>query len=155
MKNLSDYRLVRALENYRVVGECYFYQGHRNPSNYAYLMIRDKNKKLVSYRLNRVVLALKLGKTYEELTNALHKCNNQPCIREEHLYEGSPKDNTRDGILDGTHVSLLNKLKRYCIHGHEFTPENTYIRKSGRECRVCRNKIKLKSYHKTKAWLIR
>lgn len=31
-----------------------------------------------------------------------------------------------------------NRDKTHCIHGHEFTPENTYVRPKGwRECRAC------------------
>jgi hypothetical protein len=32
------------------------------------------------------------------------------------------------------------RAKTHCPHGHEFTPENTYIRASdgGRECHTCR-----------------
>ena len=36
---------------------------------------------------------------------------------------------------DGWHAK-----KERCIRGHEFTPENTYVRKSGaRMCRACMN----------------
>lgn len=30
-----------------------------------------------------------------------------------------------------------NKDKTHCKRGHEFTPENTYKVKSGRQCRTC------------------
>lgn len=30
-----------------------------------------------------------------------------------------------------------NRKKTHCKRGHEFTPENTYHKKSGRECRTC------------------
>lgn len=40
----------------------------------------------------------------------LHKCNNRKCVNPEHLYEGSPKDNTRDSIESGT-FKLVSKPK--------------------------------------------
>lgn len=38
--------------------------------------------------------------------------------------------------------SEINKLKRFCPHGHEYTPENTVTRPDGRgnparSCRAC------------------
>lgn len=39
-------------------------------------------------------------------------------------------------------IAIANgrKLETHCKHGHEFTPENTYIRPNGRrQCRTCTN----------------
>ena len=39
-----------------------------------------------------------------------------------------------------------NKAKTHCVRGHEFTPENTIVEKSGkRKCRTCSNKYLKKS----------
>lgn len=40
----------------------------------------------------------------------------------------------------------------HCGFGHEFTPENTYVFKTGqRYCMECRRRAKRNSYHRTKA----
>lgn len=42
-----------------------------------------------------------------------------------------------------------NELRTHCKRGHEYTPENTYVRKDrpkSRECRICRDNADLKSY---------
>ncbi len=31
----------------------------------------------------------------------------------------------------------INRSKTHCKNGHEFSPENTYLKKSGRECKTC------------------
>lgn len=31
----------------------------------------------------------------------------------------------------------INRKKTHCKNGHKFTPENTYLKKSGRECKLC------------------
>ena len=31
----------------------------------------------------------------------------------------------------------INRRKTHCKNGHEFSPENTYLKKSGRECKTC------------------
>lgn len=34
--------------------------------------------------------------------------------------------------------SAINAVKTHCIHGHEFTPDNTYVTPYGaRQCRAC------------------
>lgn len=82
-----------------------------------------------------------------------HKCNNCKCVRPDHLYAGTYRDNTRDSLNAGTHITL--KVSNFCPAGHEYTPENTYIGVNkmgytGRRCRECarvrqRNYMRLKS----------
>lgn len=59
--------------------------------------------------------------------------------RLENLSWGTQRDNTNDAIRNGTHRSWTGE-KTECIHGHEFTEENTYVDPSGRRrCRTCRS----------------
>lgn len=59
----------------------------------------------------------------------------------ENLAWGSRGENTADQVTHGTH---RNSRKDSCPHGHEFTPENTYIQPSngGRRCLACRDQSK-------------
>lgn len=55
--------------------------------------------------------------------------------RIENLRYGTRSDNMQDAIRHRTHA---NFAKTHCIHGHEFTPENTQIRSGGgRKCKAC------------------
>lgn len=57
-----------------------------------------------------------------------HLCGNQGCTNPEHLEAVTHRENiTRHFAAAVTH----------CVNGHEYTPENTYRRKSGRLCRLC------------------
>lgn len=67
-----------------------------------------------------------------------HHCDNPSCINPEHLYEGSPKDNSADMVARRRY---RNMQKTHCIHGHEFTEENTFRQANGgRGCRICRRR---------------
>lgn len=70
-----------------------------------------------------------------------HRCNTPPCVRTNHMYLGTQKDNMRDLVLLGHY----NAQKTHCPHGHKYTDENTYV--AGRSaitgaphrgCRACR-----------------
>ena len=65
-----------------------------------------------------------------------HLCGNTSCYNIEHLEAVTHRENTRRGNgWAGKHAR-----KTACVNGHDFTPENTYIRpdNGGRCCRECK-----------------
>lgn len=144
MKDLNNYKVLSALRNYKVIGDCHIYQGWLDSTGYAKfaVAILGGGGKNVKFFLHRVVLAKKLNKSYEEINNALHKpiCTSRACINAEHLYDGTLQDNVNDSIAAGTHISLDFKSRTHCPFGHEYTKENTYYRpdRGTRECKQCR-----------------
>ena len=68
----------------------------------------------------------------------LHQCDNPECTNPDHLMIGDYAENMR-------HVSERKRSpqsqKTHCVHGHEFTPENTKLRgpNGRRGCRQCKN----------------
>ena len=67
-----------------------------------------------------------------------HLCRNPKCINPAHLEIVTPKENT----LRGIGPTAVNSRKTHCIHGHEFSKENTFYKKTdnARVCRACRRK---------------
>lgn len=64
-------------------------------------------------------------------------CPHRRCMNPRHMEPVTLIEN----VARGRSVSAVNASKTHCIHGHEFTPENTYrvVRvASGRVRRMCR-----------------
>ena len=70
--------------------------------------------------------------------NALHSCDNRPCVNPEHLFLGTHGDNVKDKVAKGRAAGRFSRLE-FCPQGHPFNAENTYIAPDGkRRCRTCR-----------------
>lgn len=67
----------------------------------------------------------------------LHRCDNPKCVRPEHLFLGTQRDNARDMMKKrrgrGQFVTLS-----HCAKGHPMFGENLYTKPNGaRRCRTC------------------
>jgi hypothetical protein len=77
-----------------------------------------------------------------------HLCRNRGCVNPQHLEAVDHREN----ILRGEGLAAEAARRDHCVHGHAYTPRNTYIRKhpdgrfKQRICRAC----KRESYHRQK-----
>lgn len=64
-----------------------------------------------------------------------HLCRHRWCVNPDHVEPTGNIENFRRGWG----YRLLNGMTNECIHGHEYTPENTYVRPSTGhwQCRTC------------------
>jgi hypothetical protein len=93
---------------------CWPWRG-KSYKGYGIVTVYDKELYTSTGRAARTIriprVALEIGKQapITEGLWALHRCNNPPCCNynEGHLYEGTPKDNARDAIQAGSHVSVV------------------------------------------------
>lgn len=76
-----------------------------------------------------------------------HLCRTPLCVNPLHL-EAVPQ---RTNNLRGSSPSARQAKQTHCVHGHEFTPENTYVRAGHRSCRACHRAQELKRYYRRRA----
>ena len=78
------------------VGDCLVWQGARAWGGYGLLMWNGERRR----RAHRVAYELTHGPIPIGL-HVLHRCDNPPCIRPEHLFLGTQTDNMYDRIAKG------------------------------------------------------
>jgi len=103
----NDIFLSRIDKNGPVVrselGNCWIWTGGHNESGYG--MFRTKSGK--HERAHRYQWYISHGKAPS--LHVLHKCDNPPCVRPDHLLEGNDLDNVTDCISKGRFISRDGK----------------------------------------------
>lgn len=119
-------RLVAALQEED--DGCWNWRGHLTPAGYGYM--QQNGKKIPVHRL-----------AYETFRGPIpdgldldHLCRNTRCIRPDHLEPVTRAENFKRGR---DYWRGLNVDKDQCPRGHWYTPENTYVFRGSRRCRVC------------------
>ena len=119
----------------RVVGECWEWQGPlsaRPNGSRGYGKIQYRGV----HGAHRLAFTLTYGPIPDGLV-VMHRCDNPPCVRPDHLILGTVTDNNADRDAKGRTRTLGPKAQ--CKHGHPFDEENTHVDSRGLEvCRTCR-----------------
>lgn len=125
---LSEARLKQFWAKVEKTDNCWIWNGCR-VAGYGQFSVNGKGK-----RSHRIAYELLVGPIPVGL-HLDHLCRNPSCVNPAHLEPVTSRENTLRGnaMFAGDH----NRRKTHCPYGHEYTPENTYRSKKGRECRTC------------------
>lgn len=116
---------------------CWTWSGAKNRRGYGWLHNGSRTTRK-PMRAHRASWEIHFGKIPDGLW-VLHRCDNPPCVRPDHLFLGTRTDNMRDCAAKGR-VSTIGKSRmERCKRGHEFSEANTLIikRTGHRRCRLC------------------
>ena len=119
-------RLVVA-ENVKVsLWGCHRWQGRHNPDGYGRVGSQLAHRRAWEDEVGPIPEGMQID----------HLCEWKDCVNVAHLEPVTPRENT---LRSRFTVAGINARKTHCIHGHEFTPENTKRTKQGwRVCIPCR-----------------
>lgn len=129
---LKEIQKLEALNRFadkiqRADNGCWVWTGGKNPNGYGSMTINQR--KVLAHRFAYENFRMPIPPELE----LDHLCRNPSCANPFHLEPVTHSVN----ILRG---KSFNKNKTHCINGHEYTTENTFLKRGGRarECRTCR-----------------
>ena len=114
-------------------GECWEWTGSLSPEGYGRISVGGRP--MYAHRLSCEDAHGPIPDGY----TVDHLCRVRKCVRPDHLEPVTQREN----CLRGESPAAKHARKTHCVHGHEFTRENTYVRPDSppgrpyRECRTC------------------
>jgi hypothetical protein len=111
---------------------CWEWTGALNPEGYGILTYVAISPYPI--RAHRLSYELSVGPIPDNM-HVHHVCENRRCVNPAHLMAVD----AREHIVNLTPGSASYKASRvtHCPHGHEYTPENTWVVNGKRDCREC------------------
>lgn len=112
---------------------CWTWQAARDRKGYGKIGAPGRAGWLFAHRVSYEIAT---GITLTPDVLVLHRCDNPPCVRPDHLFLGTHADNVADKIRKGRQG---DRRTATCSRGHTRDDDNIYVSPSGnRTCKPCR-----------------
>ena len=108
--------------------ECWIWTGAKNDSNRGIIHTHSHNRHSLVHRVSYELFVgpIPAGMTIDHVK--ARGCTSTLCVNPAHLEPVTLRENIRRHHAEKTH----------CPNGHEYTDDNVYLYKGGRNCRQCR-----------------
>lgn len=133
---LSDRKLVEVTNRFfskiEKTQTCWIWLGYKERDGYGRISINDR-----PVFVHRLSFFIHSGRWPKSKMVIDHICGVRNCVNPLHIREVTQMQNCHENSLSSCY---FNKLKTHCSKGHEFTKENTKIKKTrnNRNMRVCK-----------------
>lgn len=125
---------------------CELAVGSRNAGGYVQMWVRERQRQMLAHRWA-------WEQAYGPIPAGLyvcHHCDVPECINPQHLFLGTPRDNTLDAKAKGRLKNFVPPPQQFCKYGHS---DWVKYRNCPRLCRPCLRRRERESYarHRSKA----
>ena|SRR3990167_7686178 len=125
--NLTNKQIDRFWQNVNITDSCWLWMSYKNEKGYGRFGVNYHHE-----YAHRISYFLTKGSIPKGLSID-HLCRNTSCVNPDHLEVVTQRIN----ILRGESIFAKEARQTHCIHGHEFTLENTSNYGGHRKCKKC------------------